>query len=122
MAARTGIVLLAHGSRDSRWREPVEAVARRMRELDDAARVTCAYLELATPDLCTATTDLIACGARSIRVVPLFLGMGKHVREDLPCLLAELHALHPTITFSLKPAIGEDPVVIDLFARIALEH
>ena len=122
MTATTGIVLLAHGSRDARWREPVEAVARRMRERDDAAPVSCASLELAKPDLCTAATDLIASGARSIRVVPLFLGMGKHVREDLPRLLDELRALHPTTTFSVKRAVGEDPVVIDLLARIALER
>ena len=122
MAATTGIVLLAHGSRDARWREPVEAVARRMREREDAARVTCAYLELAKPDLRAAATELIASGARSIRVVPLFLGMGKHIREDLPRLLDELRALHPTTTFSVKPAVGEEPMVIDLLARIALER
>ncbi|HEY1228513.1 MAG TPA: CbiX/SirB N-terminal domain-containing protein, partial [Ramlibacter sp.] len=46
-----GIVLVAHGSRDARWREPVEAVAARVGQLDPATLVRCAYLEPATPDL-----------------------------------------------------------------------
>lgn len=95
MTAATGIVLFAHGSRDERWRAPVEAVARRVAALDPSARVACAYLELVAPDLRTAAAELIAGGAGAIRVVPLFLGMGKHLREDLPGLLDALRALHP---------------------------
>ncbi|MDB5779128.1 MAG: cobalamin biosynthesis protein CbiX, partial [Polaromonas sp.] len=34
-----GIVLFAHGSRDDRWREPVEAVARRLSDLDPSVQV-----------------------------------------------------------------------------------
>jgi len=116
-----GILLFAHGSRDARWREPVEAVARSVIAQDPTARVACAYLELVEPDLPTAAAALIAHGARSIRVVPLFLGMGKHVREDLPLLLEQLRAGHPAVDFSLAPAVGEAPEVIALLARMALK-
>ena len=115
-----GIVLLAHGSRDARWREPVEAVARRMAELSPEVAVACAYLELVTPDLPTAVERLVADGARAVHVVPLFLGVGKHVREDLPRLVDELRARHQDVDFSLAPAVGETPEVVDLLARIAL--
>ncbi len=115
-----GIVLFAHGSRDERWRAPVEAVAKRVAGLDPSARVICAYLELVTPDLASATASLIADGVQAVRIVPLFLGMGKHVREDVPRLLDELRAAHPTIAFTLAPAVGEEPDVIDLLARVAL--
>ena len=121
MTAATGIVLFAHGSRDERWRAPVEAVARRVAALDPSARVACAYLELVAPDLRTAAAELIAGGAGAIRVVPLFLGMGKHLREDLPRLLDELRAAHPGVAFSLANAVGEEPEVIDLLARVALK-
>jgi len=76
---------------------------------------------LIEPDLRTATDRLVAEGASAIRVVPLFLGMGKHVREDLPRLLDELRALHPTVDFSLTRAVGEEPEVIELLARKSLE-
>lgn len=121
-AASSAVVLFAHGSRDARWREPVEAVARRMRELQPGTPVACAYLELVEPDLPTAAARLIADGARSLRVVPLFLGMGKHVREDLPQLLDALRSAHPEVAFSLVPAVGETAEVIDLLAQVALRN
>ena len=114
------VVLFAHGSRDARWREPVEAVARRMAARRPDVPVACAYLELVEPDLPTAAGRLIADGARALRVVPLFLGMGKHVREDLPQLVEAMRIAHPDVAFSLAPAVGETTDVIDLLAGIAL--
>ncbi|MEJ7688371.1 MAG: CbiX/SirB N-terminal domain-containing protein [Variovorax sp.] len=120
MANQTGIVLFAHGSRDERWRAPVEAVAKRVAELDPSVRVVCAYLELVDPDLRAATATLAASCVVAVRIVPLFLGMGKHVREDVPLLLDELRSAHPAIAFTLAPAVGEEPDVIELLARVAL--
>lgn len=114
-----GIILLAHGSRDERWREPIEAVAARVTALDPQARVVCAYMELATPDLRTASAALIASGARSLRVVPLFLGMGKHAREDLPLQLEALRGTWPNVEFQLASIVGEEPELVELLARIA---
>ncbi|KTT15785.1 sirohydrochlorin chelatase [Pseudacidovorax intermedius] len=119
MTAR-GIVLFAHGSRDAQWRAPVEAVARRVAEQAPDARVRCAYLELVAPDLPAAVAELVAEGVASIHVVPLFLGMGRHAREDLPVLMAELRQRHPGVHFTQAPAVGQDPAVIDLLARLAL--
>ncbi|WP_447775087.1 sirohydrochlorin chelatase [Variovorax boronicumulans] len=116
-----GTVLLAHGSRDARWREPIEAVAARMREDDPAVRVLCAYMELATPDLPTAAAALIADGATAVHVVPLFLGMGKHAREDLPLQLEALRQRWPDAAFSLAPIVGESPELVALLARIAIK-
>ncbi|OUM01898.1 sirohydrochlorin chelatase [Variovorax sp. JS1663] len=120
-AGPVGIVLLAHGSRDVRWRAPVEAVARRVAERDPAVLVRCAYLELSQPDLHAAAAELVAAGSARIRVLPLFLGMGKHLREDLPRLLEDLRARHPQVPVELARAVGEEPQVIDLLARLALE-
>ncbi|MDR6889027.1 MULTISPECIES: sirohydrochlorin chelatase [Variovorax] len=114
-----GIILLAHGSRDERWREPIEAVAARVTAINPQARVVCAYMELATPDLRTASAALIASGARSLRVVPLFLGMGKHAREDLPLQLDALRETWPNVEFQLANIVGEEPELIELLARIA---
>ncbi|MDQ0035998.1 sirohydrochlorin cobaltochelatase [Variovorax boronicumulans] len=114
-----GIVLLAHGSRDERWREPIEAVAARVLKDDPAAHVVCAYMELATPDLHSAAAGLIADGAAAIRVVPLFLGMGKHAREDLPLQLDALRKAWPQVDFSLARIVGEEPELVELLAKIA---
>jgi len=115
-----GVILFAHGSRDPLWRLPIEAVADAIRQREPAALVCCAYLELCSPDLAQAATDLIAAGAREIRVFPLFLGVGKHAREDLPQLLAQLQATHPGVAVELMPTAGEHPQLTALMADIAL--
>ncbi len=118
--AMTGIILFAHGSRDPRWREPIEAVALRMIELKPATLVRCSYLELCAPTLPDAATELIASGASHIKVFPLFLGVGKHAREDMPELVAQIRASHPGVLVELLPTAGESKQLTDLMAHMAL--
>ena len=115
------IVLFAHGSRDPLWRAPMEAVAARIAQTDPGRPVACAYLELCTPTLPDAAAQLVAQGARQVTVVPMFLGTGKHAREDLPVLVEQLRASHPGVAFSVQQAIGEDPRMTALMALIACE-
>jgi sirohydrochlorin cobaltochelatase len=115
------IVLFGHGSRDPLWRLPMETVATRLRALDPTAQVLCAYLELDAPSLSAAAGELVAGGASCITIVPMFLGTGRHAREDLPALVEGLRARHPAVTFILQKPIGEDGRVVDLLAKIALE-
>jgi sirohydrochlorin cobaltochelatase len=115
------ILLFGHGSRDPLWRLPMETVAARLRTLQPGALVRCAYLELNAPDLATAAAEVIAAGADQVTVVPMFLGTGRHAREDLPVLLDQLKATHPGVAFALQKPVGEDGRVLDLIAKIALE-
>jgi sirohydrochlorin cobaltochelatase len=114
------VILFGHGSRDPAWRAPIEAVAARIRGVEPGRLVACAYLELDQPDLPTAARLLVSAGASAVRVVPMFLGTGRHAREDLPRLMDALRAAHPGVTFELAPAIGEHAAVLDLLAKIAL--
>ena len=113
-------ILFAHGSRDPLWRLPIEAIATQMRLTDPQCQVRCAYLELMQPDLATSTAELVALGMTTITVLPLFLGVGRHAREDLPVLMAELKQAFAHVSFELRPAVGEDPRVIELLANMAL--
>lgn len=115
-----GIILFAHGSRDPQWRAPMEAVAARAAALDPQAQVACAYLELMEPDLPACAAAMAAQGVTDISIVPMFLGVGRHAREDLPPMLAELRQRHPQVRFELRPSIGEDQRVVDMLARIVL--
>jgi sirohydrochlorin cobaltochelatase len=115
-----GTILLAHGSHDPLWRQPIEAVAERLRYLAPKLHVCCAYLEVTAPDLPGSATEMAELGVRFITVVPLFLGLGKHARNDIPVLMAEMQKNHPNIVFTLRPTIGEEAQLIDLIAQIAL--
>ena len=139
--APDGIVLFAHGSRDPLWKRPIEAVAAQIASLQPALPVACAYLELCEPSLGDAAAGMIAKlrGATiksiapradsttafatkrlKIRILPMFLGMGKHAREDLPELATLLRATHPDVEFEIAPAVGEDERVTKLLAALAV--
>lgn len=121
MNPQLGIVLFAHGSRDPLWHRPMLAVAERIRQTQPGVAVQCAYLELTPPTLHEAVEALAAEGMRELRVVPMFLGVGKHAREDLPQLLATLRQTHPELRIDCQPPIGEQAAVIELLAAIALQ-
>ncbi len=115
-----GVILFAHGSRDPLWRRPMEAVAERARAADPATPVRCAYLELTEPDLPSVATELAGLALAEVTIVPMFLGAGRHVREDLPALVEALRREHPGTRWTLQPPVGEDPRLLDLLAGLAL--
>lgn len=116
----SAVILFAHGSRDPLWRAPVEAVAEAVRLAAPATAVRCAYLELCEPDLPAVAAELVQQGAAHIRVLPMFLGVGRHARHDLPELIQVMQQAHPDVRFELLPTVGEDPRVIALLAQLAL--
>lgn len=115
------VVVFAHGSRDPLWHRPIEAVAQRIAARHPAALVGSAFLELTEPSLPQTVQRLVALGATELRVLPLFFGMGKHAREDLPELMAALRLAHPAVRFDCLPAAGESDRLLDLLAELALE-
>ena len=113
-------ILFGHGSRDPLWRVPIDTVALRMQAIDPQCCVRCAFLEITAPDLAVTTAELVALGVNSITIVPMFLGVGRHAREDLPVLVQSLQADYPEVRFMLQPSVGEDARVVELLAQIAL--
>jgi sirohydrochlorin cobaltochelatase len=51
----------------------------------------------------------------------MFLGTGRHAREDLPALVDAVRQAHPGVEVVLQKPVGEDSRVVDLLAKIALE-
>lgn len=114
------ILLLAHGARDPRWAAPFEAMAARVAALDPNLTVRLSYLDFLRPDLANAAAELAGSGHARIDIVPMFLGSGGHVRNDVPRLVQELAGRHPNVQWQLHPAIGELDAVIEAMAVAAL--
>jgi sirohydrochlorin cobaltochelatase len=114
---RSGLVLFAHGARDPRWAEPFERLQQRVRALAPETEVRLCYLELMVPDLEGAIGELVALGVDSIRVVPVFLGQGGHVRRDLPGLIAAAQARFTGTSIGCAAPAGEDDAVLEALAR-----
>ena len=117
-----GLVLFAHGARDARWAEPFLRLRERVAHAVPDSRVVLAFLEFMAPDLNAAVADLSAAGCRDIAMVPVFLGQGGHLREDVPKLLQRVAARHPECRVRLAIAAGEDDAVLDAIAAYCLRH
>ena len=74
-----------------------------MHEWLPGSRVQFAYMYLTTPDRATASDTVVAQGGRSITVLPMVLGTGRHAREDRPVLLAKLREHYPSVHFIQQP-------------------
>jgi sirohydrochlorin cobaltochelatase len=113
---KVAIILFGHGSREPRWIDPFERLAGRIRERLRTVEVRLAFLELMHPDLGAAAEELIATGVESIRIVPVFVGEGGHIRSDLPALIDGLRRQYPAVAIECVPAVGEDDQVLDALA------
>jgi sirohydrochlorin cobaltochelatase len=120
VASRPAIILFAHGARDPRWAEPFLRVAERVRALAPDLPLEVAYLEHLEPNLATAARHLAHGGAKSIRVVPLFIGRGGHLRVEVPRLVAEVVSALPGITIDLALPAGDDDAVIGALAAFCV--
>ncbi|RQP22141.1 sirohydrochlorin chelatase [Piscinibacter terrae] len=117
---KRGLLLFAHGARDSRWALPFEDVVQRIREREPATPVALCFLEFMSPDMVEGGGRLAAQGCTHVDIVPLFLGAGGHVRRDVPELIARLEQAHTGVHWELHPAVGESDAVIDAMAGTAL--
>jgi sirohydrochlorin cobaltochelatase len=91
-----------------------------MRALDPQGCVRGGFVEITEPDLASTTAELVAQGVSGITIVPMFLGVGRHAREDLPDLVKALQVDYPKVGFYLQPSVGEDARVVELLAQIAM--
>ncbi len=118
---RKAIILFGHGSRDPLLAPPDRGGGR---PAGSAAACVAGALRLpgagpARPACAAAPTG--RAGRNRVTVVPMFLGTGKHAREDLPRWSQALRRAHPQVRLQLAAARGRRSAVLDLLAKIALE-
>ena len=117
---RSALILFAHGARDPSWAAPFERILDRVRGAAPDRAPMLAFLELMTPDLPTAIAQQAERGFHAITIVPLFLGTGGHLRNDLPRIVASARSRHTGMSIELSPAAGEDEGVVAAIAAYSL--
>ena len=116
MQGRDAILLFAHGARDPQWARPFEQIRAQVAKTLPETLVELAFLERMTPDLPAAVERLAQQEVEHVTVIPLFLGVGGHVKEDLAGLVGDVEQRYPAIQFRVTTPIGEDD---ELIAAIA---
>lgn len=120
-SASTALILFAHGARDPRWAEPLARIRQLIiQRVDSTVQVHQAFLELMAPTLPDLVARLDTEQIDRITLVPIFLGQGSHVRNDLPKIIQQLQQGYPRITFSLAAAIGENEQVLNAIADVCI--
>lgn len=119
--SRRGVILLAHGARDPRWSEPLEALSARCAALAPGLPLVLAFLDHLSPDLPEAAQRLVGAGCDELVVVPAFLGVGGHVRSDVPKLVDAVAHEHPDVRVRTSAALGDIASVQDAMARAVVE-
>jgi sirohydrochlorin cobaltochelatase len=110
---KQGLVLFAHGSRDPEWARPFDRIRAAVTKARPDCEVRLAYLDHMTPTLPETLASLDSAKVKSVQVVPLFFGLGGHLKEDLPRLVAEAPR---RMRVSIAPPIGEQDAVIEAIA------
>jgi sirohydrochlorin cobaltochelatase len=107
----SAVILFAHGAREPEWARPFERLRDRLRA--SGLRVELAYLGTMSPSLEEAAGVLARKGAATVTIVPLFLGQGGHLKEDLPKMVDDIRSLYPNTEFKITAALGDDPEMLD---------
>jgi ADP-ribose pyrophosphatase YjhB (NUDIX family) len=109
---KLGVLLFAHGARTDSWRSPFDALRNVTQAQLSSVPVELAFLEFMQPDFAVGVSNLVAMGCQSIRVELLFLAKGMHTLRDLTQLIDQAKQTHPSIEFSISPAMLEEPVIL----------
>ena len=102
----TAILMMCHGSRIAEANDAAREIAARVKEMTQFEIVEVSFRELHLPNIQQGVDSCVAQGARRILLVPYFLYMGAHVREDLPEELAEARRRHPGVDMVLGKHLG----------------
>lgn len=109
-----GLLIVDHGTRSAAANAPLAELARRVGSARPDWVIEHAHMELAEPDFDTAIDRLVSRGASKILVHLHFLGIGYHVRETIPQLVAIARERHSTISIETTAPLGDDDRLVEI--------
>lgn len=92
------LLVMAHGTPLEAANEPVRQLSAWLHGATGYTWAAPAYLDCNRPRIAEAIDAFAAQGAHKIVALPYFLHRGRHLRQDLPALLAAARRRHPEIT------------------------
>ncbi len=112
---KRALIIVDHGSEFNAANELLAAVAdmiRRRNHSFDIVRY--AHMELARPTIEESFDACVREGAEHITVHPYFLAPGKHSTTDIPKMVKEAAAKHPTVGYRVTEPLGIHEKLVDV--------
>ncbi len=104
-----GVILLAHGSKNTEAEGELEEIAAQVRKELGEGRIILAFLQSNQPNLPEAIAGAVAEGLTRITIIPFFLAPGVHVRKDIPAELDQARVEYPGVEILLARPLLPDP-------------
>ncbi len=111
--SKTCALLLSHGSRDFSADLEMKKCAEAYQARHPEISVRFGYLELAEPSF-NSELEKAAQTFNVVRILPLFLFPGSHLKKDIPEMIQSAQAKNPQTQFQLAPALGASPAMAEL--------
>jgi len=108
MSIKTGVIVLAHGSKVRTGNEGLFRIVEMLRAMGKWDMVEAGFLQLAKPGLTEVVEDLTGRGAERVVVMPLLLFSGNHVLKDIPEEIDNEREKYPEVEFCYAKNIGAD--------------
>ena len=109
-----GVLVIAHGSRAKETEDTLEAILSLVKKKLPETVIECAFMEFSDRTVEKGVSALVANGATEIKVVPYFLFMGIHLKEDIPNMVAECAASYPDVKITMSEPLGVDERLADI--------
>ena len=121
MSIKTGVIVLAHGSKVRTGNEGLYTIVEMLRAMEKWDMVEPGFLQLAKPGLTEVVENLIGRGAKRVVVMPLLLFSGNHILKDIPEEIDSERKKFPDVDFCYAKNIGADERIA-LIAKDRIEE
>ena len=113
-------ILLAHGSKDHRWRKPFETLLEKIENNSPKKIFRLCYLELCSPSLSETVNNLTDNNSKisTIIIHPIFLSAGVHFNEDIQTMVYDLQSIYPHLKFKINDVVGNNSIVLEAIIKV----
>ena len=109
-----GILVIAHGSRAKETEAVPEVVLNMVKARMPGIIMELAFMEFSERTIEKGVAALAARGVTEIKIVPYFLFMGIHLKEDIPRIVAQCAVNYPGIHITMGEPLGVDKRLADI--------
>ena len=113
---KTGIVVLAHGSKAVYGDEGLSKIIEILRSEGKWVAVEACFLKCAKPGFSEVVKEIVDKGIERIVIMPLFLFSGSHVTKDIPDEIETEKTRYPDVQFLYANNLGPDQRIAQIAA------